>query len=282
MLATYGYYGNPITVTSVPTSAKNNLITYMTPTFNNGGMNSTDAGGFWSDFTYDSNYVPFGWTATDPNRNYTASTGFIALDNTGCMTTYNTAEKVLANYKYTVQADLGGVVGCIAQAILYATQNADGTGKKVFLAEVNQPGVNTVVGSGVTEDVNGYTFFTVSKTGAPAPSDANGYYLQVALTSVGPYPWFGNYDNITVTANETVCGDANHPYPAGDLNQDCHVNFADFALLADRWLASCTGPNWCNGADLNQVGIVNFKDLSVFVANWLDCTDPSLPCSYKP
>jgi len=32
------------------------------------------------------------------------------------------------------------------------------------------------------------------------------------------------------------CGDANHPYPVGDLNHDCCVNLLDLAILASHWL----------------------------------------------
>jgi len=37
------------------------------------------------------------------------------------------------------------------------------------------------------------------------------------------------------------CGDPNHPYPLGDLNQDCHVDLLDLAILALHWL-ECTAP----------------------------------------
>jgi len=37
------------------------------------------------------------------------------------------------------------------------------------------------------------------------------------------------------------CGDPNHPYPIGDLNKDCRVNFLDFAMLTLHWL-ECTAP----------------------------------------
>jgi len=33
-----------------------------------------------------------------------------------------------------------------------------------------------------------------------------------------------------------LCGDINHPYPIGDLNQDCIVNILDIALVAEHWL----------------------------------------------
>ena len=37
------------------------------------------------------------------------------------------------------------------------------------------------------------------------------------------------------------CGDPNHPYPSGDLNQDCCVDFLDLAIFALNWL-ECTAP----------------------------------------
>jgi hypothetical protein len=40
---------------------------------------------------------------------------------------------------------------------------------------------------------------------------------------------------------EDVCGDAEHPYPPGDVNKDCKVNFLDVAVLGLHWL-ECTAP----------------------------------------
>jgi hypothetical protein len=37
------------------------------------------------------------------------------------------------------------------------------------------------------------------------------------------------------------CGDPNHPYPTGDLNEDCRVDLFDLAILALQWL-QCTAP----------------------------------------
>jgi hypothetical protein len=37
------------------------------------------------------------------------------------------------------------------------------------------------------------------------------------------------------------CGDPNHPYPPGDINQDCNVNLLDLAVVALHWL-ECTAP----------------------------------------
>ncbi len=51
--------------------------------------------------------------------------------------------------------------------------------------------------------------------------------------------------NQTVTAvfvDDAKCGDKCHPnFLTGDLNHDCIVDFADFAIFASRWL-ECTKP----------------------------------------
>jgi hypothetical protein len=40
----------------------------------------------------------------------------------------------------------------------------------------------------------------------------------------------------------TACGDSLHPYPIGDLNLDCQVNFLDVAIMGLHWL-ECTRPD---------------------------------------
>jgi hypothetical protein len=48
----------------------------------------------------------------------------------------------------------------------------------------------------------------------------------------------------TITAVFVVdrqCGDECHPYPSGDVNKDCKVDFSDIAMVASSWL-ECTRP----------------------------------------
>jgi len=48
---------------------------------------------------------------------------------------------------------------------------------------------------------------------------------------------------VLLTISDTpTCGDPWHPYPTGDFNHDCHVDFLDFAIFAPHWL-ECTDPN---------------------------------------
>ncbi len=39
-----------------------------------------------------------------------------------------------------------------------------------------------------------------------------------------------------------ICGDEEHPFPAGDINGDCRVDLVDLSMLAANWLL-CTGPD---------------------------------------
>lgn len=86
-------------------------------------------------------------------------------------------------------------------------------------------GDNTAVPAGITTDLDGNPRFvddpnTLDKgKGAPPIVD------------------MGAYEG----AHGGVCGDLGHPYPKGDLNKDCRVDFADFAEFADNWLV-CTAP----------------------------------------
>ncbi len=49
-----------------------------------------------------------------------------------------------------------------------------------------------------------------------------------------------NYQGeIDAVSDVTACGDPTHPYPLGDINEDCSVDLKDFALMAQNWLV-CT------------------------------------------
>lgn len=44
---------------------------------------------------------------------------------------------------------------------------------------------------------------------------------------------------IDAVADVSCCGDYKHPFPIGDLTEDCRVNLLDFAVLSEHWLV-CT------------------------------------------
>jgi hypothetical protein len=54
-----------------------------------------------------------------------------------------------------------------------------------------------------------------------------------------------------------------------DINNDGYVDFKDWALLANKWLMDCSGPDWCGGCDLNKSGKVDLDDMEMFTQYWL-------------
>ena len=182
------------------------------------------------------------------------------------------ASSLQTGRQFTVSASLGGTEGSTSRVQVYATQNADGTGAKVLLAEVSR-----LSGAG-----EGYTLYPVVGTpGSPVSAGLAGYYVQVVLVGGGAY-----YDNIVVTLDSeigSVCGDAGHPYPIGDMTHDCYVNGQDLEMFAGQWMALDCAARSGEGADLDHaVNNVNLRDFAVLADNWMNCTNPSPPCCCNP
>lgn len=59
---------------------------------------------------------------------------------------------------------------------------------------------------------------------------------------------------IDAISDVAACGDYKHPFPVGDLNEDCRVDFVDFTILAKDWLV---GNDW--------------EDLAALADSWLQC-----------
>ncbi len=72
-----------------------------------------------------------------------------------------------------------------------------------------------------------------------------------------------------------ICGDADHPYPAGDLTYNCRTDWTDFSVFASQWVkTNCNETGWCGGADMDHSTIVDWSDFSIFADDWLACTAP--------
>lgn len=97
----------------------------------------------------------------------------------------------------------------------------------------------------------------------------------------------GGWDFVAEGVNGTediwsICEGLDYPrfawqFRIGDLDGDTQVNFADFAIFAERWLSSDSSFFWCRGADLTGDGKVEFNDLKEFAENWLAEGVGSLP-----
>lgn len=72
----------------------------------------------------------------------------------------------------------------------------------------------------------------------------------------------------------SICEGLSYPqfawqFRMGDFDDDTQVDFADFAVFAERWLSNDSNFFWCHGADLTDDGKVDFFDLKEFAGNWL-------------
>jgi len=92
-------------------------------------------------------------------------------------------------------------------------------------------------------------------------------YIKVQYLPGGSYA--GEIDGFSDVA---CCGDYKHPYPAGDIDRNCAVNYADLGLLSVYWLAEITGPNDpARAADVYEDDVIDFRDYSVTANSWRKC-----------
>jgi len=83
-------------------------------------------------------------------------------------------------------------------------------------------------------------------------------------------------------ADVRCCGDYKHPFPAGDLDQDCRVGMNDLTIVLSNWLPPDPGNNnpeiGLNSntkyplGDADHDGTVNLNDIALLAENWLSCT----------
>ena len=267
-----GYYDN-ITVTSVAAPPPTTQ-TYMDAELHNGAMMSTNVNGYWSDEDLYGNHpwVPYGWSTidpnADPNRIWQAAKGFPLFDGLVDGVINNTGEIVPTNVRFTIQASLGGKTGAMANAYVYATQNADGTGTKVLLAQVSRPG----------NDANGYNLFIVKGApGATTTASVAGYYVQVLLKTVGDPNLGGYYDNIVVTSEVVAPADCITVATVGQTVYDMWVSVGKPNCWCYAWQCKGDADGLTEGsAKTGGVYHVGANDLNVLTSGWkkLD-TDPA-------
>lgn len=69
------------------------------------------------------------------------------------------------------------------------------------------------------------------------------------------------------------CGDYQHPYPAGDTNKDCRVDYKDLGLLCRYWLAEINDANDpAVIADIYEDDVVNLHDFALVAGSWGECS----------
>jgi len=76
-------------------------------------------------------------------------------------------------------------------------------------------------------------------------------WIKYVKISDDPYQW--GTTEIDAVADVSACGDYRHPFPNGDLDFNCRVDFKDLAVLGADWLG-------------------NIAELSAISGNWLSCS----------
>lgn len=73
-------------------------------------------------------------------------------------------------------------------------------------------------------------------------------YNDLAVDEESGYRWIqyvklqgvnGYSGEVDAVADAAACGDPTHPYPVGDVDKNCRVDFADMAMMTSHWL-ECT------------------------------------------
>jgi len=82
--------------------------------------------------------------------------------------------------------------------------------------------------------------------------DANTGRKWIQYVKVEDDPCSPGLPEVDAIADVSCCGDFKHPFPIGDLNEDCRVDFCDFAIVAADW--------------------VDISDIAVVTDSWLECS----------
>jgi hypothetical protein len=99
--------------------------------------------------------------------------------------------------------------------------------------------------------------------------DLNGSYPDLIFDhNDKPLIVYSSYDDCIGVSVTKLAGIGLEGFNVADLNNDKIVNFRDFAVMAEYWMAQSTPPDFLAG-DLNKDSFVNNGDLKWLGCNWL-------------
>jgi hypothetical protein len=102
--------------------------------------------------------------------------------------------------------------------------------------------------------------------------DANTGQRWIQYVKIEDDPSSFGLPEIDAVADVRCCGDYKTPFPVGDINRDCRVDYEDLEILCDYWLAEINEPNDpAVIADIYEDDIVNFYDWALMADSWLQC-----------
>lgn len=157
---------------------------------------------------------------------------FITFDSQVMGVYNNTGAAITANQLFTLSADLNGKPGATAQVFAYATENIDGSGQKVLLAQLSVAG---------SDSNNSYQLHTNTSTGIVSDASIEGYYAQIMLLTAGDPNLTAYYDNIVLTSKELSAEPKTYMDTLlhnGGLTAGGAGYWSDSGSAADEWTAA--------------------------------------------
>jgi len=97
--------------------------------------------------------------------------------------------------------------------------------------------------------------------------DNDWHKLSLAMKYNVPDPWYQYISRWDFVKFDKYCGGLGFLY--ADLNQDCYVDLADYALIALDWMGQPTKPRY----DLEKNEFININDLKLLAEDWALNTD---------
>jgi len=100
------------------------------------------------------------------------------------------------------------------------------------------------------------------------PPDANGlkWFQYVRIENPADS---GHTPEIDAISDVGCCGDYKHPFPVGDLSEDCKVDYCDIKLLQSYWMNEITDGNGpAKSADIFEDDVVDTLDFSLLAESW--------------
>jgi len=91
-------------------------------------------------------------------------------------------------------------------------------------------------------------------------------YIKIECMGTDPE---GLLPEIDAVSDVSCCGDYKRPYPSGDINKDCSVDYDDLTVFAGYWLCEVGGAgDEAEASDMYEDGVIDFLDFAVFGKNW--------------
>jgi hypothetical protein len=107
------------------------------------------------------------------------------------------------------------------------------------------------------------------------PQSGERWIQYIMIECLGTDP--GGVPEVDAVSDVSCCGDYKHPFPAGDINRDCIVDYKDLEIMCRNWLKSVgdeEGEEWMADLYKDSDDIINFRDFAVLAGDWLERTWP--------